>query len=317
MEQGREKTRLGKWMMRGFVCLLLTAACLLRTAVTSRAATPRVMLADYQVEEGQVVSGKEFTLKLEIKNYSAKQVKNLKVALSSENGEFIPAKGAGNAYIEAVEAGETEQVSFRLKAEDGLEERSYRLHVVTDYENPGGWEYQSEDTVFLSVELPQRLSLTDLFIDGEAPVVGDTVEISAQINNMGEGALYNVIAKVEGDNIAETDSFVGTIGKGQSGRLDLLTKADIVTEGDHKKNRILITYENRAGEEFSTEVPFTVSVGVPVYKNLEKVKESGDTGTDWNRAAVAVLAVLAAFAAAYALYRRRKRKQRILDEFMD
>lgn len=300
----------------GCIRIVLVTAGILFARVTSQAATPRAMLSDYQVEEGAVVSGQEFTLDLEIRNYSAKQVKNLKVAISAENGEFIPVKGAGNAYIEAIEAGETEKVSFKLKAEDGLEERAYKVHVVTDYENPSGWEYKSEEAIFLPVALGQRLSVTDLFIDGESAVVGDTVEISAQINNMGEGALYNVMVKVEGDNIAETDSFVGTIEKGKTGRLDVLTKADIATKGDHRKNKMIITYENKAGEEFSSEYPFEVQVGVPVYENLEKIKESSDHSNEWGMAGKLICAAIVIAVVIYGLWRRQRRKQRILDEFI-
>lgn len=279
------------------------------------AATPRVMLEDYKVKEGQVVSGKDFTLDLTLKNYSAKQVKNLKVTIATENGDFIPTGSAGSEYIESIGAGETSQVSFKMKANDGLEEKSYKVNVTTDYENPNGYEYRAEESIFLPVSLDQRLSVTDLFVDSSSCVVGDTVEISASINNMGEGALYNVMVEVEGDNIEETKSYVGTIEKSKSGNLDILTKADVVTEGYHKNNKLIVEYENKAGEIFTQEVLIDVSVGVPVYENLEKIKEGNDNTVVWKTTAEVIGILLLIVIIGYILYRRQKRKQRILDEF--
>ena len=265
--------------------VIIISLLVLQFGICTHAATPRVMLEDYKVKEGQVVSGKEFTLELTLKNYSAKQVKNLKVTIATENGDFIPTGSAGSEYIESIDAGETSQVSFKMKANDGLEEKSYKVNVTTDYENPSGYEYKSEESIFLPVELEQRLSITDLFVDSSSCVVGDTVEISASINNMGEGALYNVMVDVEGDNIEENKSYVGTIEKGKSGNLDLLTKADVVTEGYHSDNKIIVEYENKAGETFTQETLIDVNVGVPVYENLEKIKEGTDNSGVWKSTA--------------------------------
>ena len=305
------------YILSAFVGLLIAASGTLHYDKTVMAATPRVMLEDYKIKEGNVVSGKDFTIELTIRNYSAKQVKNLKVNISTENGDFIPTNGAGSEYIESIAAGETEKVSFKMKANDGLEEKSYKMNVVTDYENPSGWEYKSEEVIFIPVSLDQRLSITDMFIDSESCVVGDTVEISASINNMGEGALYNVRVEVEGDNIAETDSFVGTIEKGKTGNLDVLTKADVVTEGYHTNNKIIVKYENKAGEEFSKEAGIDVTVGVPVYENLEKIKEGNDNSVVWKNTAKVIGILLVIVIIGYALYRRQKRKHRILDEFVN
>ena len=301
--------------MKRIYTLIVLVLLIFCNARNVEAATPRVMLDDYNVKEGQTVSGREFTLELTLKNYSAKQVKNLKVSISAENGEFIPVKGAGSEYIESIAAGETDKVTFNMKAIDGLEEKSYKVNVTTDYENTNGYEYKVEESIFLPVSLEQRLSVTDFFVDSNLSAVGDTVEISASINNMGEGALYNVMVEVEGDNIEEQKSYVGTIEKGKSGNLDVLTKADVVTEGDHKDNKMVIKYENKAGETFTQEEVIDVSVNVPVYDNLEKVKEGNDNSLAWKAVIKIIIIILIIAIVGYALYRRRLRKQRILDEF--
>lgn len=303
--------------MKRIYTIIVMALMMLCYVQNVEAATPRVMLEDYSVAEGEVVSGKEFNLKLTLRNHSAKQVKNIKVSLSTENGDFIPVDDAGNAYIEQINAGETEDISFKLKACDGLEEKSYKVNVVTDYESSAGYEYKSEEMIFIPVSLEQKLMVTDLFIDGSSCVVGDTVEISAAINNTGDGTLYNVIAEIEGDNINEMTSYIGNIEKGKSGNLDMLTKADVVTEGYHNKNKLIVQYDNKAGETLTTEVCLDdqINVGVPVYENLEKIKEGKDMSSVWSTVGKIIVGIIIVSVVAYALYRRQKRKQRILEEF--
>ena len=94
-----------------------------------------------------------------------------------------------------------------------------------------------------------------------------------------------------------------------------LTKADVVTEGDHKDNKMVIKYENKAGETFTQEEVIDVSVNVPVYDNLEKVKEGNDNSLAWKAVIKIIIIILIIAIVGYALYRRRLRKQRILDEF--
>lgn len=302
--------------MRKIYSIVVLVLCIICCNSNVHAAIPRVMLEDYKVSEGEVVSGKDFNLKLTLRNHSVKQVRNIKVSISTENGEFIPVEDAGNAYIESIDAGDSKDVSFKLKACDGLEEKSYKINVVTDYESSSGYEYKSEEMIFLPVSLEQKLMVTDLFVDGGSCVVGDTVEISAAINNTGDGTLYNVMAEIEGDNVVELNSYVGNIEKGKSGNLDLLTKTDVVTEGYHNENKLIVKYDTKAGETITTEMLIDdISVGVPVYENLEKIKEGSDMSSVWSTIGKIIAGIIIAAVIVYALYRRQKRKQRILEEF--
>jgi uncharacterized membrane protein len=78
---------------------------------------------------------------------------------------------------------------------------------------------------------------------------------------------------------------------------------------------LIVEYENKAGETFTQEVLIDVSVGVPVYENLEKIKEGNDNTVVWKTTAEVIGILLLIAIIGYILYRRQKRKQRILDEF--
>lgn len=279
-----------------------------------RAANPRVMVSNYSIEEGEVLAGQPFTLNITLKNTASSAVRNLKLTIATEQGELLPLEGAGTAYVAKIDANGEEQISFSMKAIDGLEEKSYKITLKTEYEGSNGVEYTVDESVFIPVTLKQRVSVTDIFLPDSGLELGDTVEISASINNLGDGPLYNVTVQVSGENVEETRSYIGNIESGKSGILDVLTKASSISQiGD--KNKLIISYEDRAGNLYKEEAEFMVSVAQPVYENLELVKTTPDsTGMMkvilWIIVGIAVLA-----AVVWLVIKRRKKKKSILEEF--
>lgn len=306
-------------LWKGFAVLVICLCLGVLSQVTPlSAATPRVMVSDYTIKEGKVTAGKEFTLIVTLSNTSTKNtVKNLKLSLTSENGDLLPADGAGTAYVEQIDTDSETNLTFKMKARDGLEEKSYKLTLKTEYENTNGYEYTVEDSIFIPISLDQRLSVTDIFMAEDSVQIGDVVEISAVVNNLGAGQLYNVAAEVKGDNIQETSTYVGNIESGKSGTVDILTKADIVTEGDHKENFLIISYEDKEGKIYKQEIQFDVMVTKPIYENLEKVKEAADHSKTIKTVVTVIVVILVVAAFIYLSIKRRKRKQQILDEFIN
>lgn len=286
-----------------------------------KAATPRVMVSDYSIKEGEVTAGEEFNLQVMLKNTAAKAVKNIKLTLSTENGELLPAEGAGTAYVSEIAADSEEKISFAMKAVSGLEEKSYKLSLKTEYESIGGYEYTVEDAIFIPVTLKQRVSVTDIMIPEEEIQLGDSVEIIASINNLGEGTLYNACARVSGYNIADQESYIGNIESGKTGTADVITRA-VALYKQGEKNIITISYENQKGKvmekEFLinvSEVPGEIMVQEPHYSDLEQVKTS-TSKTATLKLALWIAAVITVVVALIFLWiRRMKRKKAILDEF--
>lgn len=297
-----------------FICICLG---LLGNAGTVKAATPRVMVSDYSVGGKEVVAGEDFTLTITLKNTAAKAVKNVKLSITTENGELLPAKGAGTAYVEQIDADSEESFTFKMTAANGLEEKAYKLSVKTEYESTGGWEYTVDDTIFIPISLGQRLSVTDIFLPEAYVELGDTVEVSAVVNNLGEGMLYNVSAQIKGDNLQELETYVGNIESGKSGTVDALTKAIVVTQGNHAKNKIIISYEDKEGNAFEKEMDIEVSVAEPIYENLEKVKDKQDNSGTIKGILKILLIIVVVAGVIWFFDKRRKHKQQMLDDFIN
>lgn len=294
---------------------LMVMLCILFMSTNVEAATPRVMVSDYHVKEGQVVSGEKFELNITLKNESSNSVKNIKMTISTENGELLPVQGAGTAYIKEIKGGEEQEVSFPMEAAYGLEEKSYKLAIKTEYEG-GGIGYSVDEAVFIPVSLKQRLSVTDIYTPENTYEVGDTVEISANVNNLGSGSLYNVSAKVVGDNLSDSETYVGNIEPGKSGTIDLLTKADTVSEVNRKKNQLIIYYEDKSGNQYENEIEINeIKVTAVVYDDFEVVKEGKDLSGIGKTILWGVIGTILVIVIIWFFVKRRKKKLAYLDEF--
>lgn len=251
---------------------------------SAQAATPKVLVSNYKVSATTIYSGDSFDLTLEIQNTSKNKVRNMKVTVASEGGEIIPVSGTGSAYVAEIAGNATSEQTFSMAAAAGLAEKTYKLSVKMEYENTSGEAFEMEDTLYLPVYLKQRVSVTDVMTDDAK--VGDEVEITAQVNNLGEGMLYNVNARVEGKHVEKQETYIGNIDTGKSGNVDLLAKAIAVTDFDEMaraEDWIIVTYEDRNGNKHEEKVDVSFYIETIDYEDLEVLKEAPEkTGpTTW------------------------------------
>ena len=292
-------------MMTVIVCL-----CMQPFAMTVQASQPKVMVVDCKIVQKEIIAGQTFDLAVTIKNTGSRYVDNLKISVTSDTGDIVPAEGAGNGFLEELPNGEESTFTFRLRAADGLAEKSYKLSVVNEYDDIWGNPYSATDVIYLPVKLEQRASITDLYVDDDA-VLGDSVEVIGSVNNMGAGMLYNVRVRVESNYLEENDTFIGNIDTGKSGSIDILTNASATTSETGELSNVVVTYEDKEGNETELTGKFKVTVNSPVYDNVEKIK---DTTTKINKniiiaVCIAVILIVALIAGTI---RRNKRKKRIL-----
>ena len=284
---------------------------------TGNTSTPRLMVAGCDVGKDRIYANEAFTLTLHMENTAKSTISNIKISLANEESQFVPEDGVGSTFIESMGAGEKMDVTFQIKPVSGLEEKSYPLVVKSEYENGKAEAFNAEDTLYVPVYLRQRLSITDVYLTQDSYEVGDMVEVSATVNNLGEGNLYNVTVYLSGDNVEESASYVGNVKPGKSGTADILAKATVVTDGAHTKNQMLITYEDKDGNVQEKSIEIDLRVKEPVYDNLEKVKTSNDHSAMVKKTGIVIVIMVGMAGIGYVVFRRRKRKQEILDEFIE
>lgn len=277
----------------------------------AKAAQPKVMLIGYETDKKEINCGDNFKLTITLKNTYSYSVKNMKIIVSSENGEILPANGtAGTAYMSSM-SGETEEsIIFDMRATEGLSEKSYKLNIKLEYEDGYGTPYTVDDSIFIPIYLTQKVSMSDFTTSDDSVDVGDDIGISGKINNLGDGKLYKVTVVVQGSNIEEQKSFIGDIEPGKSGNFDVYVRT---TSVEDSMDKIIIQYEDIKGNVHEQEEKFRIAIDKPLYDDILVVKE--DTKKDNSKViiicAVAFIIVLCIIIGV----RKISKKKRILDEY--
>lgn len=298
------------------VCVMLVIC-----SISAQAAEPKVMIQEYKVSgDGKMHSGKEFDLSITLYNTSKRTVRNMKVTVLSETGEVLPVNSAGTAYIEQLDAETEETIKVKMKLDGVLQEKTYKLGVKLAYEDINGYAYNVDDAVFLSPATELEYYVSDVSFEGDN-MVGEPFTYSGKVNNSGNGTLYNVKIKVEGENVNPMMTGIGNIEPGKSQKFTLDTSYSHATAGTNMMNSITVTYEDREGNEYVDEDKKTLSdlfgaLGIenPDYRNLEIVKdeEPNNTGKIIG-ISVAVAFILLVFVGS--IIRKQKRKKEILEAF--
>lgn len=219
-----------------------------KTGAKGKTSTPRVMVSGYTTDVKTVHPNAKFLLTLELRNNASQTVHNIKLTMSTENGEFLPLSGASTAYLDSIAAKSTAKVSFWMKASASLSSKSYSVTVKTEYEDGKANGYNAEDHVSIPVVQKDRISLTEV-TPPDMLSVGGTGDLSFSINNLGGGALNNVSVICKGKDISCEKSFVGSIAAGATGYATVTLSGDQATAEDSDGEcTIIVKYENASGQ---------------------------------------------------------------------
>lgn len=267
------KRRLVRFLVITLAITLITY--LVPVKVSVKASTPRVMLVDYSFSVEKIYAGDSFTLDFTLKNTAWYEVRNLKCTVVSDNGEIIPIKNAGTGYVEKIPGEETVEFSFELETLKNLDEKTYKLTILTEYEDWDG-SYEVKDTIYVPVSLDTEIVVSDIYIAEENIYLGDNIEVLATVNNTGAGKIYKVMATAEGDHIDTGTAYIGNIDPGKNGNVDIIVKTKALKQSG-STNNLIVTYENLDGEKFSEKIALgQINVHEQSYADLIEVKEDNE-----------------------------------------
>ena len=234
--------------------------------------TPRLLVTGYDTDTEKIRPNSTFKLTLHLKNTAKKTISNIKISLTTAEGEFLPVSGASTAFIDSMAAGAQKDIEMDMKAAAGLSNKPYQITVKSEYEDAKANPFSAEDSVSIPVVLEDRISLTEI-VTPENLEVGKTGEISFTINNLGGASLRNVSVSCKGNDFTAEDSFVGNIASGTSGYASVLLSGVQATKGDGTCT-LVISYENTDGEVRTYEQEVNVYV---MMQSVETAAETKDT----------------------------------------
>ena len=292
---------------------------------TASGTTPRVIVTGFSTEPAEVKAGMNFKLIVHLKNTSKKTaVENMLFDFNapSEGDEntaapaFLPSSGSSSVYLEKIKANGTKDISIDLNAKADLVQKPYSVALSMKYEDGNGGQYESSANISVPVKQDARFEFSEFEMSSETVEVGGETNVMCNLYNMGRVKLYNVKAKFEGEGLKSKELFLGNVEPGATATIDGMVTGEQVTTGDGKA-KLLITYEDEAGNVSNAEKELTLMVTEPVVDEgmmddpsmLEEEPEKGFPVIPVVLGVVVVLAVVA-----IVVFKKHKKKKAMEEE---
>lgn len=219
--------------------------------------TPRVIVDNYYFPYEYVEAGQAFPLTVSFFNTSeTTTVKNIKVSLNADELAFSPVGSSNSFFIAEINPRETIERSITFKAKVDAENRNYTINTDIDFQDSNGNKYTEKEII--SIPVKQNIALTVSNIEMPPQIYLDTpTSLSIDFYNTGRTLIRNLIIKTEGNfEIQEGNFFVGNLEPGKDNYYDVTI---IPHEEGEMEGKIVFSYEDNIGEQFTTEVPFTIN----------------------------------------------------------
>lgn len=224
--------------------------------------TPQLIVNGYNYGGDAVKAGDEFTLTYTLYNTSSdKSLRNVKIALSSDEGTFIPVGSSNTMYIESIGTKKASSKSIVLNCKPDAAQKTIAITLDMTYEDTKGNEYTAKEVISIPVVQKTKLKLDQISLPYES-YVGQPTSLSINFYNVGKTTLNNLTATAEGnfDTPQSPSYFAGNMepGKQDSYDFSLIPKSVGQVEG-----KIIFTYEDGHGQIQTVEEPFSFMVIEP------------------------------------------------------
>lgn len=257
------KTTLVK-ILSGVISLLGTITFVsqfLNPTVSATVVTPRLIVTGSDIDSDSVKAGDDFNLVIHMKNESTSKLTNIKLTLSTADNEIVPKSGSDSIYVDSVAKEESFDVEVEMSSRKDLDPKTYSIALSYSYEE-GDWRsFEDSATIPVSIIQIPSLSITELTTARSSIVNEGKTSCSLNVNNTGKCVIRNVTVSLEGENIVNTETFVGKLELDESKTVDMSIKAASLGEGDVN---VKVTYEDNEGNVYTEKDTLKINVVEPV-----------------------------------------------------
>ena len=241
---------------------------------------PRLMVTDYEIEDGHISPEATKKITITIKNmHPSKSVSNIKLSLSEDTDEIRPTD-MGTKYVSLIGAGKYYSWVVELKAVHTATVGEHKLSFSCEYEDGNGSGYSANDILRVEVRQPAELSFDGAKLPVKV-VQDETVTLNINFMNTGKTVLYNckVDFSIEGLN-AGGSSYVGEIQPQQSATANANLLVDSEKLGE-VKGTITVGYEDTFGNEYTLTQDAKTVIEKKVIKAEKKEEEEKKNPLWW------------------------------------
>lgn len=238
---------------------------------TVAAATPFLIVEQYNYGTDDVVAGDTFDLKMSIKNTGYLPVENILVAISAPDALAITSS-SNTLYIDRLSSGESMEKVIQFRAKGSAEPGSHAINVKFSYQyldNDSRRTGSTEENIAIPVIQQDRFFVNDL----EPPMMlftGEDNMIDVTFINKGTTDVRNISAEISGENLAQPgqSQYIGNLAPGEENSASFTLQA---VEAGTLNGVILLTYEDSNGTQKEVSKEFSVEVQeyiMPVYDDM-------------------------------------------------
>jgi hypothetical protein len=225
--------------------------------------TPKIIISNYNFEPKLVRAGEEFSIDLTFMNTSmTKEVKNIKIYLTGIDSDnegnvvFTPVGSSNTFFVDSIKPKGTAARSITMYTIPDAQPKYYNITANIEYQDDEGTEYKAAELVGIPVIQQSKLDASEISLPPEV-FIGQPTPISLQYYNKGKTKLSNLMIKVDGDfQIENGEAFIGNF---ESGSSDYYEAMLIATKPGAADGRVIFSFEDPSGEEFTYEREFTIN----------------------------------------------------------
>lgn len=246
---------------------------------------------------------------LELDNVSVKIVLPQGLSMASGNSQVLIGKVGKNGTISH---------TFSLKADGvSVDVTTLPVQLVYTFEavvNGARTQFTSTQDISINVQQPMRFSIQSIDYD-EMMYLGNEGYINVSVVNKGKSGVSNVQVDIESDDFYgwETE-FLGNIAAGSSSDASLYFYAN---ETGTATGKVIVTYEDATGNEYSFEEEFTIEVNEPFFYDPGFIEPAPSVVEKKGSALPYIIAVVAVAAAGGGFVFYKKKKAKRLKELED
>jgi hypothetical protein len=220
---------------------------------------PAGLVGSENPSSDSLVPNQEFYLRTTVKNAGNGDAKNVRVMLDMNGSSPIISLEDNVRFLEKLEAGSSENLSFKLLLGSNAEVQPYKIPLrITASNEAETLRIDKGQEIGVNVLNQARINIASLKFDPEMPVKGQQVSMILKLENVGEGEARFVKARLEGlDGSGSTDAFLGRLDKDDDAPAVFIF---IPEKAGEQEVTLLVEYEDDFGKQQLSE-DLTFSVG--------------------------------------------------------
>ena len=211
---------------------------------------PRLVIDSYEISEGQLIPGAEFTLKLTIHNTNPHiAAENVMLSYYSNDTTVYPVFGESNQkFVGQIDGGKSAQVELHMSVAKAVNKEVATINIALEYASSKSNASNMQSSLMLPISANCNMEVSSLSV-AKSTTVGAKSLVSVVYVNNGLVEIKNATMHLSGDILDnQTTIALGDLTAGAQAMKDCYV--NFQKEGEQKL-LISFTYEDGEGNTFS------------------------------------------------------------------